>query len=136
MNPVVLLASLLALHPVLDEPTDLRLVATGTGDDPVTWTLGGEDVAVTGDGEAARIPVPAGEHTVQAATDHEGTWRALVRPDPSGPGVAYVDGWSAVHTPTPSAGDPWWPPLDPVPVALGAMGLVLLLVPRRRPKRP
>lgn len=138
MNAVVLLVSLLVLHPVVEEDTPLRLVATGTGDVPVHWILDGDAVAVTADGQAGHVNVSAGEHTVRAETDHDGPWRILVRPSPQGPGVTYVDGWSAQHTPAPAptGSTPLRDAADPVPLALAALGLALVLVPWRRPKRP
>lgn len=118
-----LLASVLILHPVMDEPSDLRVVAAGV-EEPVEWELDGRLVATTGDREAASFPIGAGTHQLVARTDHEGAWEVMARPDPQDPGTAtYVPAWTARHVPTP-AGDagmriPAW--AGPVAMALAAV---------------
>jgi hypothetical protein len=127
----LLLASMLLLHPVLDDPTDLRLVAAGVGDHDVVWSLDGREVATTSDREAASVRVEAGRHEVVARTAHNGPWEALARAQPSGHhGAAYVPAWTARFDGTPEAegGLPDW--LWAIPLLLVAAGAVL--VPRLR----
>lgn len=136
MIPAVLVASVLVLHPVLDEPATLRLVASGTDDAQIAWSLDGEPVATTRGREATRVQVGPGEYTLRAETPHDGTWRALARPEPTGDGWTYVPAWTAVHDPDADHAPPDAPWLDPVPLGLAAVGALLVLLPRRRPKRP
>ena len=93
--------ALLVLAPVLDEPGPLRLVAVGTGDAIVEWSLDGLPVANTTDGVAATIEASAGEHTVTARSKAQGRWTALVRPDPTGAGLQSVPAWTATWEGTP-----------------------------------
>lgn len=132
MNWVWLLAASLFLHPVLEEDVALRFVARGVGDGSVEWYLDGVLVATTGDAEAVRVDAGAGEHDVWARTDHDGAWRALVRPEPrNGTGAAYVPSWVAEHPGRPAQGGvPDW-----LPWALGGLGAGALVWPRR-PKDP
>jgi hypothetical protein len=120
----LLLAAALLLQPVLAEDGPLRLVAVGTGPEPVEWTLDGEVVARTADGEAARIDVAAGPHDLWAASAARGRWRVLARPDPApaGGGAEAVAAWAAVHEPEPEPGGHAW--LLPVGAALGCVALL------------
>jgi hypothetical protein len=121
----LLLAAALLLQPVLAEDGALRLVAVGTGPEPVEWTLDGAAVARTADGEAARIEVTAGPHELWASSAARGEWRALARPDaaPSGGGAQPVVAWTALHeAEPPAAGHHAW--LLPVGAALGCVGLL------------
>jgi hypothetical protein len=146
VNPVLLvLTSVLMVHPVVDEDTSLRLVALGTEDETVAWFLDDEPVATTHAGQAVTLPVPAGSWQVRAETDHAGTWEIHVRPDPDrGEGAMYVQGWSATNEPvlpgrasvldgvaaTPALQDMRWL------WAAALAGLVVALWPTRRPKTP
>ncbi len=131
MNLLVLLASALFVHVPIDDATELRLVAAGTGDRAVDWYVDGDWVATTGDGEAAHLLVD-GACDVWATTAHEGNWRVLVRPAAgSGPGdLAYVEGWSAHHDSRPTVG------ANPAPYLMMLGGLGVVAWRRFRPKRP
>ena len=123
-----LLAGLLAavlLHPALADDGHLRLVAVGTGDDVVEWSLDGQVVARTRDGEAARVPASAGPHELWASSAAEGRWRALARPDdrPAAGGAEVVPAWTAEHEPAPSSGRPTW--LLPAGAALGSAAVLV-----------
>lgn len=119
-----LLAAALLLQPVLAEDGALRLVAVGTGPEPVEWTLDGEVVARTADGEAARVNATAGPHELWASSGARGAWRALARPDdpPPGGGVHPVAAWTAVHEAEEPAGRHAW--LLPVGAAAGCAALL------------
>jgi hypothetical protein len=123
----LLLAAALLLQPALAEDGALRLVAVGTGPEPVEWTLDGAVVARTADGEAARVNATAGAHELWAASNARGTWRALARPDfaPEGGGAQPVAAWTAVHEaePGPAAGGHAW--LLPVGAAAGSVALLV-----------
>jgi class 3 adenylate cyclase len=121
--PLALAAALL-LQPVLAEDGPLRLVAVGTGDHPVEWTLDGRPVARTGDGEAARVEASAGPHELWASSAARGHWRVLARPDPAVLGGAEpVAAWTAVHeAEPPPAGRHAW--LLPVGAAAGSAALL------------
>ncbi len=96
MSPLLLAA--LLLHPTLAEDGHLRLVAVGIGDDAVEWSLDGEVVAETRDGQAARVPASAGPHDLWATSASEDQWRALARPDDRpAAGAEVVPAWTAVH---------------------------------------
>lgn len=129
---IVALAVLL-LQPVLADDGPLRLVAADVGDEEVTWTLDGVEVARTGDREAVVVNVSAGVHELRASGPERGPWHALARPDGTADGAAFVAGWSASHDPVPRTGDgsPWWSWLPPLHLALGAAALVLLAWPAR-----
>jgi hypothetical protein len=128
--------AILVLAPVLDEPGPLRLVAVGTGDAVVEWSLDGLPVANTTDGVAATIQAPAGEHTVTARSKATGRWTALVRPDPQGAGLQSVPAWTATWEGSA-------PPAPPPPVhamgmgaaAAGGLAAAWLAVRRRRGRR-
>ncbi len=130
-----LLAVALLLLPVLDEPGPVRVVAAGTGEEPVSWVLDGIQVATTADRQAARLNLTAGPHELWAVSGAEGDWYALARPEPeAGDGAVYVPAWTAHHpagTDATGGQAPSWL----VPAALAAAGLVLLW-PRRRSKSP
>lgn len=108
MIPVLL--SLVVLHPFLAEPSDLRLVAAGTGAEVVDWTVDGQWVATTRDREAATLLVEAGPHRVTAESRSPLSWTAVVRPAPDAAGMAYVSAWSAAspgETHRPIPGGDW-----------------------------
>lgn len=135
------LASMLALNPVVDEATQLRLVSVGTDGEEVVWYLDGDEVARTLDGEAARVPVPPGDHELHAVTEHTGEWQVMARAEPEREGRAsYVPAWTAQHRPGPGPGSgaavhsvPGWA----FPVALAVGGAAFVLWPeRRRTKGP
>lgn len=108
-HPLAGLAAALLLQPVLAADGDLRLVAVGTGDVAVEWTLDGRLVATTRDGEAASVPAGAGPHELWATSRADGTWRALARPDGAAAGGAgAVPAWTAVHESEEAAGWPAW----------------------------
>lgn len=121
---IALLMAALLLHPALAEDGHLRLVAVGTGDEPVEWSLDGEVVAQTSDGEAARVPAPAGPHDLWASSASGSRWRALARPDgrPAG-GAEVVPAWTAVHEPAAAHDRPTW--LLPVGAALGSAAVLV-----------
>jgi hypothetical protein len=123
----------LLLHPALAEDGHLRLVAVGTGDEAVEWSLDGAVVARTGDGEAARVPVLAGPHELWASSASEGRWRALARPDgrPAG-GAEAVPAWTAVHEPVSSPSRPTW--VLPVGAALGGAAVLVRPLPGKKTK--
>lgn len=128
--------ALLVLVPVLDQPGPLRLVAVGTGEATVEWSLDGLVVANTTDGVAATIQAPAGEHTITARSTAQGRWTALVRPDPSGAALQSVPAWTAtweggVATPSPPPG----PALGLGAAATGGLAAVWLAVRRRQGRR-
>lgn len=126
-------AVVLLLSPTLAEPGELRLVATGLGDEPVVWVLDGVEVARTRDREAATIAVGTGLHALQAFSNATGRWQAVARPDPAGDGAAYVPAWTATHDPAPAADHGWatWP-RNGLSWALGGLALVVLGWPGRR----
>lgn len=122
MMPLV--AAMLVLQPILDEATPLRLATTGTGDLRVEWWLDGALVAETWDGQAATIQVGSGMHALTAQTTHLGPWAALARPEPAGPGIAYVPAWSGrSEGVTPGAGEASRAFLQPLGVAVLAVAL-------------
>jgi hypothetical protein len=125
-----LVAAAVLLQPVLADDGPLRVVAVGTGDDPVDWTLDGRLVATTADGEAASVPASSGPHELWATSRSDAAWRALARPDPSSPGgAAAVPAWTAVNVP--AASDralPSWT----YPVASAAVAGLLLVRPPAR----
>ena len=92
---VAALLAVLVLQPVLAEPGPLRLVAVGTGTETVEWLVDGTVVATTLDGVPAAVNATAGMHTVVARTAYQASWSALVRSEPSGPGIQYVPAWTA-----------------------------------------
>src|SRR5688572_21501442 len=114
----MVLAALL-LQPALAEDGHLRLVAVGTGDETVEWSLDGEVVARTRDGEAVRVPASAGPHELWATSASEEQWRALARSDDRpATGAEVVPAWTAVHEPAePRRGASW---LLPAGAALGS----------------
>ncbi len=123
------IAASLLLQPVLAEPTDVRLVATGTGEQPVEWHVDGRRLAVTNDSEPATVRLPAGAHDLWAVTSHDGSWQVLARPDHvPGPGIHEVPAWTAHHQGHHASGPVLWPWLA---VAAGVVAVA-----RRRPKRP
>jgi hypothetical protein len=87
--------AVLLLNPVLEEPSALRMVAVGTGPEPVEWLLDGRVVATTLDGEAVTVQAGPGEHEVVARSRAAVRWTALVRSEPLGPGMSYVPAWTA-----------------------------------------
>lgn len=144
---MILLAAVLVLQPVLLEDGPLRVVASGVGDDEVVWTLDGVEVARTLDREAAVVHVAAGAHELRATSTAQGAWHALARPDGAAEGAAFVPGWSATHDPVDREPDDarWWGRMPPLPLALGALALMLLVWPeglaglqrwRKRARRP
>lgn len=124
MSLVAALFAALLLQPTLAEDGHLRLVAVGTEGETVAWSLDGAIVALTADGEAARIPVTAGPHELWAESGAEGRWRALARPDgrPSG-GAEAVPAWTAEHEPVAGASRPTW--LLPAGAALGSVAVLV-----------
>lgn len=128
--------ALLLLAPVLDEPGPLRLVAVGTGDATVEWSLDGLVVANTTDGVAATIEASAGEHTVTARSTAQGRWTALVRPDPTGAGLQSVPAWTATwEGGAASAASPPTQAMGLGAAATGGLAAVWLAVRRRRGRR-
>lgn len=145
MGPLAVLLSALLLHPVMSDDGHLRLVAVGTGDEPIEWSLDGAVVATTRDGEAVRVPASAGPHELWASSASEERWRALARPDDgpaAGAGAEVVPAWTAVHEPAEEAPRRGW--LLPAGAALGSLALLVrpnaalrsLLQALRRPRRP
>ncbi|MHB1262053.1 MAG: hypothetical protein ACYC2H_10100 [Thermoplasmatota archaeon] len=147
MSPLLLAA--LLLHPTLADEGHLRLVAVGTGDETVTWSLDGKVVATTRDGEAARVPATAGPHDLWASSESEARWRALARPDDRpAAGAEVVPAWTAVNEPAAaSGGGSWMLPAGALagsvavlvrPQQVGKAGAALrsLLQALRRPRRP
>ena len=147
MSPLLLAA--LLLHPALAEDGHLRLVAVGTGDETAEWSLDGEVVAVTRDGEAVRVPASAGPHDLWVTSESEARWRALARPDDRpAAGAEVVPAWTAVHEPPPAGGGrSWMLPAGALagsaavlvrPSQLGKAGAALrsLLQALLRPRRP
>lgn len=120
----LLLAAALLLHPAFAADGHLRLVAVGTGDSGVAWTLDGVEVAHTGDGQAASVPVTAGGHELWATSAASGRWRALARPETANPsGAVSVPAWTAVHEPEARHG---WPPwMLPAGMAVAAVGVLV-----------
>lgn len=109
---MVLLAAVLSLHVVLDEPVELRLASTGTGTQPVDWSLDGTLRASTDDARAATLALPAGTHVLWASSADEGAWRVLARPAQAGNGQAsFVPAWTAAHAPERPEPAPLAPPL-------------------------
>ncbi len=129
---MIALAVVLVLSPVLAEDGDLRLVATGVGDDEVVWLVDGFEMARSHDREAVIVPVTAGVHDLQAHSNATTRWQAMARPDPQVEGAAYVPAWTAIHEPpVPDAGGRAW--LRPsLPLALGGLAVLLLVAPGRR----
>jgi hypothetical protein len=126
-----ILAAALLLQPVLSEAGPLRVVAVGTGDDPVQWSLDGVDVATTTDGQAARIDASAGRHELWARSASDGHWRALARPEASPPGGAQVvTAWTAVHEPETTHQAPSW--LLPVGAVAGSAAVLVRPFKRRK----
>ncbi|MFA5943667.1 MAG: hypothetical protein WC876_04280 [Candidatus Thermoplasmatota archaeon] len=122
MSPLLLAA--LLLHPALADDGHLRLVAVGTGDEAVEWSLDGEVVARTRDGEAARVAASAGPHELWASSASEGRWRVLARPDDRPPaGAELVPAWTAVHEPLESVDRPSW--LLPAGAAVGSAAVLV-----------
>jgi hypothetical protein len=147
-----LLFAALLLHPALADDGHLRLVAVGTGHETVEWSLDGQVVAVTHDGEAVRVEASTGPHDLWASSPSEARWRALARPDDGpasgGTGAEVVPAWVAVHEPAaPPTGRSW---LLPAGAALGSVAILVrpfrmerarsalrsLLQALRRPRRP
>ena len=122
MSPLLLAA--LFLHPTLADDGHLRLVAVGTGDEVVEWSLDGEVVARTRDGEAGRVAVSAGPHDLWASSASNEPWRILARPDDSPEaGAAVVPAWTAVHEPVASSAKPSW--LLPAGAAVGSAAVLV-----------
>jgi hypothetical protein len=128
MSVAVVLAVLL-LHPVLDAAGPVRLVAAGTGDEPVRWVVDGRLLATTADGEATDVVLSAGGHEVKAESAATGDWRALARADPSGREWRAVPAWSASHASAPIPG-----PAVPL-LALTFLGASSWVQARRQSKR-
>jgi hypothetical protein len=147
----LLLAALL-LHPTLAEDGHLRMVAVGTGEGPegaVEWSLDGQLVATTRDGEAARVEAAAGPHELWASSPSESRWRALARPDDRpATGAEVVPAWTAVHEPAPASPRHTW--MLPAGALVGGVAVLVrplqvrrtcaalrsLLQGVRRPRRP
>lgn len=129
---MIAFAVVLVLSPVLADDGDLRLVATGVGDDEVVWVLDGVEVARSHDRQAVTVAVGAGVHDLEAHSNATTRWQAVARPDPQVEGAAYVPAWTAIHEPpNPEAGGRAW--LRPsLPLALGSLALLLLVAPGRR----
>jgi hypothetical protein len=118
-----LLAALL-LQPWLADDGHLRLVAIDVGDETVEWTLDGEVVATTREGEAARVPAAAGPHELWATSASNEPWRALARPDDRPPaGAEPVPAWTAVHEPSGAGAPPTW--LLPAGAAVGGAAVLV-----------
>lgn len=135
----LLLMAAVLLHPVLDEPTEMRLAASpdaGT----VAWRVDGAEVGTTPPGGALRLRMAAGEHWVQAESGSETPWVAIARPDPQpGAGATLVGSWHATAQPVPRAAEATAPDGSLlVPGLLGAAALVVLAWPtlRRLPGLP
>jgi len=111
---------MIVLAPVLDDPGDLRVVATGTGDEAITWSLDGVQVAQTHDREAAAFHAGAGRHRLTAQSPSRTAWMAMARLVPRGDGFALAPSWSG-H----ASGQP--PVVIPSGSAAAALGLALLL---------
>lgn len=120
------LAVVLLLQPVLAEPSEVRLIAAGTGDDVVQWTVDGEHVATTKDREAAVVILGAGTHRIEAQSEAPGVWTAVARPvaPPGSAGLTFMPAWSATShgrpepRPTPTAD--WLPILGLGLAVIGA----------------
>ena len=131
---MIALVAVLVLHPVLDADGPVRVVATGVDGHEVVWLLDGQEVARTGEREAATLQVPAGPHELRAVSNATGRWTAMARPDGEAAGAAYVPAWSATHDGSPLApaaatsGRVRAPPLA---VGLAVLALVLLAAPGR-----
>ena len=122
----------LLLVPHLVDAGPLRLVSDGTGDVPVEWVLDGQPVGSTVDGAPLVIDVEAGTHELAAVARHGGPWQVLARPEQAGPGVAYVDAWTARHEPAVAERSaPAWL----APAGLASLAAALWLWPSR-PKDP
>jgi hypothetical protein len=143
VNLIAGLFAALLLHPALADDGHLRLVAVGTGDEPVEWSLDGEVVARTRDGEAARVPASAGPHELWVSSASEARWRALARPDDRSAegGAEVVPAWTAEHEPAPEPAGPAW--LLPAGAAVGSAAVLVrptalrsLLQALRRLRRP
>lgn len=118
------LLSILLLHPVVDEPTDLRLIS----DQETTWILDGVDLGQTEPQEFLEVLVGAGAHEIVAESSTKGDWTILARPTTSGEGLQYVPSWTAKQVGSFEVNN--WP-------AIGFLGLgiALIFAPRwsRRP---
>lgn len=139
-----MLAAALALFPVVEEETPVRIVAAGVEGHEVVWRLDGELVATTEDRQPATLRLAPGAHTLMAESNAT-AWSALARPDPDGAGARYVEGWVAHAVPerppqeappaaaeapvqqARPAGLPYWPSV----VAGGVLAAVVLLVPKQ-----
>ncbi len=124
----LLLATILLLQPVMDEPGYARFVADET-DGLTVWQLEGAVVGTTVNREPLRIWLDAGAHNVTARATGDG-WIAMVRPEPTVAGAHAVPAWSA-EAPA-SARVPDAPLVTPgsVIASLGAVGLAWVLVRR------
>ena len=131
---MIALVAVLVLQPVLDADGPLRVVATGVGEHEVVWLLDGQEVARTGDREAATLAVPAGPHELRAVSNATGRWTAMARPDGEAAGATYVPAWTAT-----AEGEPLAPAAassgrlraPPLAIGLGVLALVLLVAPGR-----
>ena len=121
------LAALLLVQPVLEQPGTLRLVATGPPG-PVEWLVDGREAGSTPARQPLAVPAAAGPHVVVARTARTGPWQVVVRLDAPGPGIAYAPAWTASST-----GD--GPRVIPGPAAPLLAGVVALAA-WARAKRP
>jgi hypothetical protein len=122
VSPLILAA--LLLHPALADDGHLRLVAVGTGDATVEWSLDGVVVAHSADGEAVRVEAAAGPHDLWASSPSDGRWRALARPDDRpASGAEVVPAWTAVHEPAQAGGRHTW--LLPTGAVVGSAAVLV-----------
>ncbi len=132
----LLLLAMLVVHPVLDEPQDLRMVAVGVDGASVTWELDGVPIATTQDREAVSVPVSAGPHRLVAHADVEGPWEILARPEPRGEGAVLVAAWSAKHDGADlGAATPWWTSIWARASSAIIVAAMMVVVPRLRERR-
>lgn len=128
----MMLLAVLLLHPVLDEPSAIRLAAADVGPHEVAWSVDGVEVARTSDREAVLVHLGAGAHEVKAASDAPGPWQAMARRDAAADGAAYVPAWTARHDPARSdTARPGGDGVPALPLALAAAAAVLLVWPTR-----
>lgn len=104
----------------LSDNTDLRLASSGTGDEVVEWSLDGQIVATTRDGEPAELHLGAGRHQLWAESESHREWHAVARPDATAEDVRLVPAWSATVPARPADGPIW------IPYAAGLVGLAVV----------
>ncbi|MGB1585698.1 MAG: hypothetical protein ACPHID_01455 [Thermoplasmatota archaeon] len=113
------------LIPILVHADTMRLASTTE----VTWIQDGHTLGQSNGTAPLLVDLEAGHHELWAIGPDDQEWQVLARPEPAGPGVTYVEAWTARYEPPPEprTSIAW------APAAILAMAAVLWLWPSKNP---